>query len=211
MTKKGQLDLVTVGKWVAQSRDDEGRESSRCALEVVRKGFQKCSLSHPHHHHHVINLQSHAFTGNPLHSKTPKSGHPFSPSQALEAVKTCLLDSSHVEASTDFKELLAKSGVEMVGDSVVYLGSRADEDVIYWAIDVSGESGSHSPLVFGDASNGACVMSDELMWSHEEEESRELRCARARRGGLRKALFSRLAQLTRVFIFASLVGTILAP
>lgn len=39
------------------------------------------------------------------------------------------------------KELLAKSGVEMVGESVVYLGSRGEDDVVYWAVDVSGESG----------------------------------------------------------------------
>ena len=39
------------------------------------------------------------------------------------------------------KELLAQSGIEMVGESVVYLGSRGEDDVVYWAVDVSGESG----------------------------------------------------------------------
>lgn len=37
--------------------------------------------------------------------------------------------------------MLAKSGVEMVGESVVYLGSTGEDDVVYWAVDVSGESG----------------------------------------------------------------------
>ncbi|GMN63936.1 hypothetical protein TIFTF001_033011 [Ficus carica] len=122
-----------------------------------------------------ISLRSHAFAGNPLRSKTPKSGDPFSPSQALETLKTRLLERTHVAVSPDFKvlpfrkgrplaaaaaaqeeggiwklgwiglweckEMLAKSGVEMVGESVVYLGSRGEDDVVYWAVDVSGESG----------------------------------------------------------------------
>ncbi|EXB36982.1 hypothetical protein L484_018360 [Morus notabilis] len=57
-----------------------------------------------------INLRSHAFAGSPLRSKTPKSGDPFSPSQALEILKTCLLDSGHVAASTDFKVLPFRKG-----------------------------------------------------------------------------------------------------
>lgn len=122
-----------------------------------------------------ISLRSHAFAGNPLRSKTPKSGDPFSPSQALETLKTRLLERTHVAVSPDFKvlpfrkgrplaaaaaaqeeggiwklgwiglweckEMLVKSGVEMVGESVVYLGSRGEDDVVYWAVDVSGESG----------------------------------------------------------------------
>lgn len=39
----------------------------------------------------------------------------------------------------DCKSLLASSGVELTGDSMVYLGSRSEEDVVYWAVDVSGE------------------------------------------------------------------------
>lgn len=35
--------------------------------------------------------------------------------------------------------LLDKFGVQPTGDSFVYLGSRDEGDVIYWAIDVSGE------------------------------------------------------------------------
>lgn len=121
-----------------------------------------------------INLQSHAFAGNPLGSKTPKSGDPFSPTQALETLKTQLLGTTQLPSSPSFmvlpfrkgrplasssegngdsspnwylgwinlidcKELLAKYGIQLTGDSLVYLGSRPEEDVIYWAIDVSGE------------------------------------------------------------------------
>ncbi|EXB70342.1 hypothetical protein L484_003213 [Morus notabilis] len=57
-----------------------------------------------------INLRSHAFAGNPLRSKNPKSCDPYSPSQALETLKTRLLDSGHVTASTDFKVLLFRKG-----------------------------------------------------------------------------------------------------
>ncbi|KAK9947607.1 hypothetical protein M0R45_003223 [Rubus argutus] len=39
----------------------------------------------------------------------------------------------------DCKGFLANSGVQLSGDSLVYLGSRPEEDVVYWAIDVSKE------------------------------------------------------------------------
>ncbi|XP_008242736.1 PREDICTED: nudix hydrolase 19, chloroplastic [Prunus mume] len=122
-----------------------------------------------------INLQSHAFAGNPLIPKTPKSSDPFSPTQAYETLKTQLLDNTHLPSSLSFKVLpfrkgrplasstggtsdstpnwhlgwislsqckglLANSGVELSGESLVYLGSRSEDDVVYWAIDVSGES-----------------------------------------------------------------------
>ncbi|PRQ46443.1 putative NAD(+) diphosphatase [Rosa chinensis] len=124
-----------------------------------------------------INLQSHAFAGNPMRSKTPKPSDPFSPTQALETLKTRLLDNPHLPSSSpsfkvlpfrkgrplastiggisdlkptwylgwislaDCKGLLGNCGVELSGDSLVYLGSRPEEDAVYWAIDVSKEDG----------------------------------------------------------------------
>lgn len=41
----------------------------------------------------------------------------------------------------DCKYFLAKCGVDLTEDSLVYLGSKVEDDVVYWAIDVSGESG----------------------------------------------------------------------
>ncbi|XP_062077990.1 nudix hydrolase 19, chloroplastic isoform X2 [Humulus lupulus] len=123
-----------------------------------------------------VNLHSHAFAGNPLRSKTPKAGDPLSPTQALETLKSRILEATHFPSSpsfkvlpfrkgrplasspdgttdssspiwhlgwlalADFKDLLAKSGTEINGDSLVYLGSQADEDIVYWAIDVSEEA-----------------------------------------------------------------------
>ncbi|KAB5514222.1 hypothetical protein DKX38_028128 [Salix brachista] len=120
------------------------------------------------------NLQSHAFAGNPLRSKTPKSTDPLSPPLAFETLKTQLLGNTHPLSSLNFKVLpfrkgrplasssstdgdlgpkwhlglislddckglFSGSGVELSGDSMVYLGSRSEEDLVYWAIDVSGE------------------------------------------------------------------------
>ncbi|KAL9443410.1 hypothetical protein AB3S75_016715 [Citrus x aurantiifolia] len=131
-----------------------------------------------------INLQTQAFAGNPIRSKTPKSTDPFSPTSALESLKTRLLDntlhcqpqqhrsslSSSSSSSPDFKVLpfrkgrpltysgpgetapvwhlgwislgdckifLANSGIELKEEALVYLGSRSEDDVVYWAIDVS--------------------------------------------------------------------------
>eukprot|EP00257_Ricinus_communis_P007687 XP_002524460.2 nudix hydrolase 19, chloroplastic [Ricinus communis] len=39
----------------------------------------------------------------------------------------------------DCKTLLDNSGVELSGESLVYLGSKSEDDVVYWAVDVSGE------------------------------------------------------------------------
>ncbi|KAL5547960.1 hypothetical protein UlMin_003191 [Ulmus minor] len=123
-----------------------------------------------------ISLQSHAFAGNRLRSKTPKSGDPFAPTQALETMKVRILENTHQPSSPDFKvlpfrkgrplassadgsgdspsvwhlgwiglvdlkELLANSGVELTGEELVYLGSQSDDDVIYWAVDVSDQAG----------------------------------------------------------------------
>jgi NAD+ diphosphatase len=124
-----------------------------------------------------ISLQSHAFAGNPLRSKTPQPTHPLSPALALETLKTQLVDNSHQSSSLNFKVLpfrkgrplasststdadlgptwhlgwisladckglFSASGVEFTGDSLFYLGSSSEQDVdvVYWAIDVSGEN-----------------------------------------------------------------------
>ncbi|KAJ0031066.1 hypothetical protein Pint_13038 [Pistacia integerrima] len=122
------------------------------------------------------NLQSHAFAGNPIRSKTPKSTDPFSPNSALDSLKTRLLDNTLLQQppSPDFKVLpfrkgrplassipgemtpswhlgwislpdcrnfLENSGVQLSEDSLVYLGSRSEDDVVYWAIEVSSEAG----------------------------------------------------------------------
>ncbi|KAI5556741.1 hypothetical protein BDE02_18G056000 [Populus trichocarpa] len=121
------------------------------------------------------NLQSHAFAGNPLRSKTPKSTDPLSPPLAFETLKTQLLGNTHQLSSLNFKVLpfrkgrplasssstdgdlgpkwhlgwislddckvlFSGSGDELSGDNMVYLGSRSEEDVVYWAINVSGEN-----------------------------------------------------------------------
>ncbi|XP_044471675.1 nudix hydrolase 19, chloroplastic [Mangifera indica] len=121
-----------------------------------------------------INLQSHAFAGNPIRSKTPKSNDPFSSVSAFDSLKTRLLDNTLLQqpSSPDFKvlpfrkgrplasstpgeispswhlgwislpdckKLLESCGAQLSEDSLVYLGSRSEEDVVYWAIDVSGE------------------------------------------------------------------------
>ncbi|XP_021741692.1 uncharacterized protein LOC110707921 isoform X3 [Chenopodium quinoa] len=115
-----------------------------------------------------INLQSHAFAGNPIKAKIPKSNDPFSPNSALEALKSHLLGNTHDAIALNFKVLpfrkgrplagsqgsspnwhlgwlslgdckglLADSSVKFEGDSLVYLGSKSEEDSVYWAIDVS--------------------------------------------------------------------------
>ncbi|CAI0543022.1 unnamed protein product [Linum tenue] len=126
-----------------------------------------------------VNLQTHAFAGNPLRSTIPKPGDPFSPSSALETLKSRLMESASSNHSqllspsfqvlpfrkgrplassvdgdgasgrnwhlgwiglADCRRFLAKSGVELTAESLVFLGFMPDEDVVYWAIDVSSES-----------------------------------------------------------------------
>lgn len=132
----------------------------------------------------TMNLQPHAFAGNPLISKSAKPGDPFSPTGALESLKSGLLvntqtqpsstpnfkvlpfrhgrplaSSSSVESSDsqpiwhlgwinldDLKGLLRNSGFQLSGDMLVYLGSSSEDDVVYWAIDVSSESSFVSEL-----------------------------------------------------------------
>ncbi|KAL4341868.1 hypothetical protein GQ457_08G000530 [Hibiscus cannabinus] len=122
-----------------------------------------------------INLNAHAFAGNPIRSKTPKLHDPLSPSSAFQSLKTHLLQtpenisplfkvlpfrkgrplaSSSITGDDDVpswhlgwislpdcKGFLGKCGVELTEDSLVYLGSKAEEDVVYWAVDVSEEGG----------------------------------------------------------------------
>lgn len=46
----------------------------------------------------------------------------------------------------DCKTLLENSGAELREESLVYLGSRSEDDVVYWAIDVSADSSLVSDL-----------------------------------------------------------------
>ncbi|XP_027331426.1 nudix hydrolase 19, chloroplastic-like [Abrus precatorius] len=117
-----------------------------------------------------INLRSHAFAGNPLRSRIPNRVDPFSPTAALETLKSRILEHTNQSLSPSFKVLpfrngrplassvngdtwhlgwiglgelkgLLGAGAELSGDSFVYLGSDSEEDSVYWAIDVSGERG----------------------------------------------------------------------
>lgn len=54
----------------------------------------------------------------------------------------------------DCKSLLAGYGVELTGESLVYLGSRSEEDVVCWAIDVSTED----DLINGFGSKQLCFV-----------------------------------------------------
>ncbi|OMP09148.1 hypothetical protein COLO4_05761 [Corchorus olitorius] len=127
-----------------------------------------------------ISLNSHAFAGNPIRSKTPKTQDPLSPSSAFESLKIHLLQSPEIHppptsplfkvlpfrkgrplasssdlpggdvgvpswhlgwlSLADCKGILGKSGVELSEEALVYLGSKAEDDVVYWAIDVSEEN-----------------------------------------------------------------------
>ncbi|XP_058727638.1 nudix hydrolase 19, chloroplastic-like [Vicia villosa] len=114
-----------------------------------------------------INLNSHAFAGNPLRSKTPNKNDLFSPTIALQTLKSRIIDNTHHQ-SPNFKVLPFRNGKplatsshgdswrlgwialteltgllapELSADSFVYLGSDAEQDAVYWTIDLSGESG----------------------------------------------------------------------
>ncbi|XP_022749717.1 nudix hydrolase 19, chloroplastic-like [Durio zibethinus] len=134
-----------------------------------------------------INLNAHAFAGNPLRAKTPKPHDPLSPSSAFESLKAHFLQnpenhnhpppksplfkvlpfrkgrplvSSFVNGDdvvsswhlgwislADCNGILGKCGVQLTEGSLVYLGSGAEEDVVYWAIDVSEVGGLVPELV----------------------------------------------------------------
>ncbi|XP_022143090.1 nudix hydrolase 19, chloroplastic [Momordica charantia] len=70
-------------------------------------GSFSCSASIPTM---SINLQSHAFAGNPIKLKTPKSEDPFSPSSALESLNSQLLDNTRLGSSINFKVLPFRKG-----------------------------------------------------------------------------------------------------
>lgn len=79
--------------------------------------------------------------------------NPSSPSPNFKVLpfrNGCPLASSAVEAGhsppiwhlawislDDLKAIFKKSGAQLNGDSLVYLGSSAEDDAVYWAIDVS--------------------------------------------------------------------------
>ncbi|KFK26252.1 hypothetical protein AALP_AA8G223000 [Arabis alpina] len=124
-----------------------------------------------------MNLRTHAFAGNPLRSKTPKSTDLFSPTSAFESLKTLIpLIPNHPTPSPDFKVLpfskgrplvfssggdgsttpiwhlgwislgdckvlLGSCGVDLSEDSLVYLGPKTEDDLVYWAVDVLEENG----------------------------------------------------------------------
>lgn len=46
----------------------------------------------------------------------------------------------------DCKGLLGSCGVDLSEDSLVYLGPKTDEDLVFWAVDVSEENGVVSEL-----------------------------------------------------------------
>ncbi|THG13875.1 hypothetical protein TEA_015049 [Camellia sinensis var. sinensis] len=137
--------------------------------------FQSFAIARTHSHLLLstmsINMNSHAFAGNPIRSKTPKPTDPFSPNSALQTLKTILLGHTHEPSSPNFKVLPFRKGRPLAGtadsinsapnwhlgwlslddckaflensevnlseDLLVYLGSKSEEDVVYWAIDVS--------------------------------------------------------------------------
>jgi len=115
-----------------------------------------------------MSLRTHAFAGNPLRSRTPNRVDPLSPAAAHETLKARIAEGAGESVSVNLKVLpfrngrplaavassdtwrLAWMGLEEVkgllganlsADSFVYLGSDADEDSVYWAIDLSRESG----------------------------------------------------------------------
>ncbi|KAL2929492.1 Nudix hydrolase 19 chloroplastic [Bienertia sinuspersici] len=71
--------------------------------------LRHCSTMFP------INLQPHAFAGNPIKCKTPKSNDPFSPYSALETLKTHLLSNTHDSVSPHFKVLPFRNGRPLAG------------------------------------------------------------------------------------------------
>ncbi|XP_057494546.1 nudix hydrolase 19, chloroplastic-like [Actinidia eriantha] len=117
-----------------------------------------------------INMAFHAFAGNSIKSKTPKSSDPFSPNPALQTLKSLILGQNQDLSSPNFRVLpfrkgrplassnggdsgpkwhlgwlhlgdckvfLENSGVNLGEESWIFLGSKPEEDEIYWAIDVS--------------------------------------------------------------------------
>ncbi|WZY75212.1 hypothetical protein YC2023_021596 [Brassica napus] len=123
-----------------------------------------------------MNLRTHAYAGNPLRSKTPKSTDSFSPSSAFKSLKSLIPSiPNHPTPSPDFKvlpfskgrplvfssgggdasatplwhlgwitlsdckALLATRGIDLDENSLVYLGPKVEEDLVYWAVDVSSQ------------------------------------------------------------------------
>ncbi|RWR73301.1 nudix hydrolase 19, chloroplastic [Cinnamomum micranthum f. kanehirae] len=127
-----------------------------------------------------INMQTHAFAGNPFKTKTkdPDQNNPISPISAVQSLKNLILGNTHEGSPPNFKvlplrrgrpmasssasiadsapnwhlgwisiddckDLLSKSGQELVENLLVFLGSSSDSEedkggIVYWAIDISG-------------------------------------------------------------------------
>ncbi|KAL6331295.1 hypothetical protein AAG906_009723 [Vitis piasezkii] len=126
--------------------------------KIPLKTLTTKTLSHLHSTM-SINLKTHAFAGNPLRSTTPKPESLFSPISAFETLKSRLLENGRPLATStrptgdsppiwhlgwfnlgDFKGFLANSEFQPTENSFVYLGSRSEDDVVYWGIDVSEDS-----------------------------------------------------------------------
>ncbi|XP_057500277.1 nudix hydrolase 19, chloroplastic-like isoform X2 [Actinidia eriantha] len=62
-----------------------------------------------------INMAFHAFAGNSIKSKTPKSSDPFSPNSALQTLKSLTLGQTHDPSSPNFRVLPFRKGRPLAG------------------------------------------------------------------------------------------------
>ncbi|PIN24342.1 NADH pyrophosphatase I of the Nudix family of hydrolase [Handroanthus impetiginosus] len=65
----------------------------------------------------TMSINSHAFAGNPIRSRTPKPSEPFSPQSALQTLKSLLLSQTHEPISPDFKVLPFRKGRPLAGST----------------------------------------------------------------------------------------------
>ncbi|CAN7038086.1 unnamed protein product [Brassica rapa subsp. trilocularis] len=81
-----------------------------------------------------MNLRTHAYAGNPLRSKTPKSTDSFSPSSAFKSLKSLIPSiPNHPTPSPDFKVLPFSKGRPLVfssggGDDASYASLASGMD-----------------------------------------------------------------------------------
>ncbi|PSS20913.1 Nudix hydrolase [Actinidia chinensis var. chinensis] len=69
-----------------------------------------------------INMAFHAFAGNSIKSKTPKSSDPFSPNSALQTLKSLTLGQTHDPSSPNFRVLPFRKGRPLAGSTGGDLG-----------------------------------------------------------------------------------------